>query len=148
MPILSGASSLTITALPVAKREKHRLALRAAATSGAAKFFLGTDSAPHPDTAKESACGCAGIYTSINTISCLAHVFEEEKALDKLEAFASLNGPVFYGLPANEEHIRLYRSAEPLDFPRKIAVQNDHLSVFDPGFALFWRHEVVKPQSI
>ena len=81
--------------LPVAKRESHRLALRTAATSGNPKFFLGTDSAPHPDGAKESACGCAGIFTSINTLSCLAHVFEDEGALDHFEAFASLNGPGF-----------------------------------------------------
>ncbi|WP_114010863.1 dihydroorotase [Cohaesibacter intestini] len=127
--------------LPVAKREKHRLALRAAATSGRAKFFLGTDSAPHPTHAKESACGCAGIYTSINTISCLAHVFEEEGALDKLEAFASLNGPAFYRLPVNEETIRLYKSDAPLELPSTVAVQSETVTVFDPGFPLHWRHE-------
>ena len=91
--------------LPVAKRELHRLALRAAAISGDGRFFLGTDSAPHVDPLKECACGCAGIYTSINTMSCLAHVFEQENALDKLEAFTSLNGPAWYGLPVNDETI-------------------------------------------
>ena len=77
------------------------------ATSGDARFFLGTDSAPHVDPLKECACCCAGIYTSINTMSCLAHVFEDENALDKLEAFASLNGPKHYKLPPNEERITL-----------------------------------------
>ncbi|MEP3279229.1 MAG: dihydroorotase [Stappiaceae bacterium] len=127
--------------LPVAKRETHRLALRAAATSGDKKYFLGTDSAPHPDGAKEAACGCAGIYTSINTLNCLAHVFENESALDKLEAFASLNGPAFYRLPVNEERVRFTRSSEPLVFPGKFSVQNDHVTVFDPGYPLFWQHE-------
>ncbi len=87
--------------LPVAKREEHRLALRAAATSGDASFFLGTDSAPHVDALKETACGCAGCFTATNTLSILAHVFEEEGALDRLEAFTSLNGAAFYRLPPN-----------------------------------------------
>lgn len=127
--------------LPVAKREEHRLALRAAATSGNSKFFLGTDSAPHFDGAKIAACGCAGIYTSINTLNCLAHVFEEDDAIDKLEAFASLNGPAFYGLPVNEERLKFSRTKDPISFPGQISVQNDHVTVFDPGFPLFWRHE-------
>jgi dihydroorotase len=124
--------------LPVAKRESHRLALRKAATSGDARFFLGTDSAPHVDPLKECACGCAGIYTSINTMSCLAHVFEQETALDKLEAFASLNGPVWYGLPANEETITLVKRDEPLNFPPKIETGAGPVTVFDPMFPLHW----------
>ncbi|MBO6941069.1 MAG: dihydroorotase, partial [Deltaproteobacteria bacterium] len=91
--ILAGGIRPHYYCLPVAKRESHRLALREAATSGDARFFLGTDSAPHLDPLKESACGCAGIFTAINTMPLLAHVFEEEAALDRLEAFASLNGP-------------------------------------------------------
>jgi dihydroorotase len=87
--------------LPVAKREKHRLAVRKAATSGSAKFFLGTDSAPHARDAKESACGCAGIFNAPFALESYATVFEEEGALDKFEAFASVNGPQFYGLPLN-----------------------------------------------
>ncbi len=129
--------------LPVAKREKHRLALRAAAVSGNPKFFLGTDSAPHPDGAKISECGCAGIYTSINTLNCLAHVFEEEEALDRLEAFTSLNGPAFYGLPENDARIRFSRRAEPIEFIKRFPVQNDHVTVFDPGFILYWQHEPI-----
>ncbi|MEJ8472554.1 dihydroorotase [Roseibium algae] len=127
--------------LPVAKREKHRLALRAAATSGNAQFFLGTDSAPHPDSAKISECGCAGIYTSINTLNCLAHVFEEDDALDQLEAFASLNGPAFYGLPVNEGRVTFTKSREPVVFPKKFSVQNECVTVFDPGFLLYWQNE-------
>jgi dihydroorotase, homodimeric type len=124
--------------LPVAKREHHRLALRAAATSGDVRFFLGTDSAPHVDPLKECACGCAGIYTSINTMSCLAHVFEEEGALDKLEAFASLNGPAWYGLPVNEERITLVRRDEPVVYPAKIETGVGLVTVFDPMFPLHW----------
>ena len=95
--------------LPVAKREQHRLALREAATSGEACFFLGTDSAPHVVEAKESACGCAGIYSAPAAMELYAQVFDEECALDKLEAFASLNGPRFYGLPVNEGTLTLHR---------------------------------------
>jgi dihydroorotase len=129
--------------LPVAKREEHRLALRAAATSGDKRFFLGTDSAPHVDPLKECACGCAGIYTSINTMSCLAHVFEDEAALDRLEAFASLNGAAWYGLPANEERIRLVRQSAPLQFPPKVMTGAGPVTVFDPMFPLHW--DIKKP---
>jgi dihydroorotase len=95
--------------LPIIKREKHRLALRAAATSGSPKFFLGTDSAPHTVENKESACGCAGIFNAPHALESYLKVFEEEGALDKFEAFASLNGPKFYGLPVNERRIILER---------------------------------------
>ncbi|AXV14310.1 dihydroorotase [Neorhizobium sp. SOG26] len=124
--------------LPVAKRENHRLALRAAATSGDARFFLGTDSAPHVDPLKECACGCAGIYTSLNTMSCLAHVFEEENALDKLESFASLNGPAWYGLPVNEETITLEKRDEPAVYPEKRDTEAGAITVFDPMYPLHW----------
>jgi len=124
--------------LPVAKRESHRLALRAAATSGDIRFFLGTDSAPHADPLKECACGCAGIYTSINTMSCLAHVFEQENALDRLEAFASLNGPAWYGLPVNEDSITLVRRPDAVTFPSKIETGAGPVTVFDPMFPLHW----------
>ncbi|MEM5499986.1 dihydroorotase [Ahrensia kielensis] len=134
--------------LPVAKREEHRLALRKAATSGNAKFFLGTDSAPHPDGAKEAACGCAGIYTSLNTLSCLAHVFEQDGALENLEAFASLNGPAFYGLKPNDQRVRFTKSETPIAYPDKINVQNDKVTVFDPGFPLFWKHEEISTDTI
>jgi dihydroorotase len=125
--------------LPVAKREKHRLALRAAATSGEGRFFLGTDSAPHVDALKEHACGCAGCFTATNTMPLLAHVFEQDAALDRLEAFTSLNGAAFYGLPANEARITLTRHVLPQTFPEKILTEAGPVTVFDPGFPIFWR---------
>ena len=124
--------------LPVAKREEHRLALRKAATSGDASFFLGTDSAPHIDALKEHSCGCAGCFTATNTLSCLAEVFEAEKALDRLEAFASLNGPRFYGLPANTETVTLVKG-DAVSYPAKIETGAGPVTVFDPGFPLHWR---------
>jgi dihydroorotase len=136
--ILAGGIRPHYYCLPVAKRESHRQALRKAATSGDPKFFLGTDSAPHVDPLKECACGCAGCFTSINTLSCLAHVFEEEGSLDRLEAFASLNGPAWYGLPANEERMTLARKAEPVDYPAKIETGAGPVTVFDPMFKLYW----------
>ena len=93
--------------LPVLKREEHRLALRQAATSGEPGFFLGTDSAPHLRHLKEADCGCAGVFGAPAALAAYLKVFEEEKALDKFEAFASLNGPAFYGLPPNEERVTL-----------------------------------------
>ncbi|MCF1474429.1 dihydroorotase [Agrobacterium vitis] len=124
--------------LPVAKRESHRLALRRAATSGDSRFFLGTDSAPHVDPLKECGCGCAGIYTSINTMSCLAHVFEEDEALERLEAFVSLNGPAWYGLQPNDEMITLVRRDAPVAFPAKIETGAGPVTVFDPMFPIHW----------
>ena len=136
--ILAGGIRPHYYCLPVAKREIHRQALRKAATSGDPRFFLGTDSAPHIDPLKECACGCAGIFSSINTLACLAHVFEEEGALDKLEAFASLNGPAFYGLKPNDETITLRREAEPVTLPKSIATGDGPVTVFDPMFAIHW----------
>ncbi|NOR62983.1 MAG: dihydroorotase [Rhodobacteraceae bacterium] len=124
--------------LPIAKREAHRLALVNAATSGNPKFFLGTDSAPHSDPAKESACGCAGVFSATNTMSCLAHVFENAGALDKLEAFTSLNGPAFYGLPPNADKITLTKQTTPVPYPAKIETGAGPVTVFDPGFPLYW----------
>ncbi|GAW96460.1 MULTISPECIES: dihydroorotase [Colwellia] len=97
--------------LPILKRNTHQQALRAAATSGSTKFFLGTDSAPHAQHAKESACGCAGVYSSFAAIELYAEVFEQENALDKLEAFASINGANFYQLPVNTDTITLVKKA-------------------------------------
>ncbi|MCQ2005495.1 dihydroorotase [Rhizobium sp. NRK18] len=136
--ILVGGIKPHYYCLPVAKRESHRLALRAAAVSGDPRFFLGTDSAPHVDPLKECACGCAGIYTSINTMSCLAHVFEQENALDKLEAFASLNGPAWYGLEPNTETMTLVKRDAPVTFPQKIETGAGPVTVFDPMFPLHW----------
>ncbi len=119
--------------LPVAKRETHRLAVLKAATSGLPKFFLGTDSAPHAREAKESACGCAGIFNASFALESYAGVFEEEGALDHLEAFASLNGPRFYGLPANESLVTLEKVDTAV--PDEIA----RLVPFQAGEILRWR---------
>ena len=119
--------------LPVAKREKHRLAVRKAATSGAPEFFLGTDSAPHSREAKESACGCAGIFNAPFALESYATVFEEEGALDRFEAFASLNGPRFYGLPVNAETVTLERAE--VSVPEEV----DGLVPFHAGERLRWR---------
>jgi dihydroorotase len=139
--ILAGGIRPHYYCLPIAKRETHRLALREAATSGDHRFFLGTDSAPHVDPAKECACGCAGIFTAINTLSCLAHVFEEDGALDKLEDFASVFGPHFYGLPVNEERITLVRHATPVTFPARIETGAGPVTVFEPMFPIHWTVE-------
>ncbi len=120
--------------LPVAKRERHRAAVRAAATSGAAKFFLGTDSAPHARHAKESACGCAGIFNAPYAMESYARIFDEDGALDKLEAFASENGPRFYGLPLNEGTLTLRREAQTV--PDQL---DGELVPFLAGETLEWR---------
>jgi dihydroorotase len=123
--------------LPVAKREVHRLALRKAATSGSPKYFLGTDSAPHAVSAKESACGCAGIFNAPYAIESYATVFDEENALDRFEGFAALNGPAFYGLPANEGTITLER-AETL-VPESISAGGIDIVPFHAGQTLGWQ---------
>ncbi|MEO0637669.1 MAG: dihydroorotase [Pseudomonadota bacterium] len=125
--------------LPVAKREEHRQALRKAATSGDPRYFLGTDSAPHPTDAKECACGCAGVFTATNTMACLAHVFEQEDALDRLEGFSSLHGPAAYGLEPNDDLITLVRSESAVEYPKAIKTDAGPVIVFDPGFPLHWQ---------
>lgn len=123
--------------LPLAKREEDRIALRARATSGSSKFFLGTDSAPHLRSAKESGCGCAGIFSAPVALSTYAEVFEQENALDKLEQFASLNGPAFYGLPANSRKTKLYRKKMPI--PKEISFGTDSIECFRAGESTTWQ---------
>ncbi|WP_299280509.1 dihydroorotase [uncultured Tateyamaria sp.] len=134
--ILAGGIKPHYYCLPVAKREEHRLALRAAATSGEVRFFLGTDSAPHTDANKLLPCGCAGCFTAPNTMAILAQVFEQDAALDRLEAFASRNGPAFYRLPVNSDTITLTKSAP--NYPVQIDTEDGPVTVFDPGFDLEW----------
>jgi dihydroorotase len=136
--ILAGGIKPHFYCLPVAKRETHRVALLQAALSGDKRFFLGTDSAPHTDPAKLQACGCAGIFTAPNTISCLAEVFDVADKLSKLEAFTSLNGPMFYKLPPNEATITLEKG-DPVTYPTHIPTAVGPVTVFDPGFDLHWR---------
>jgi dihydroorotase len=125
--------------LPVAKRERHRLALRKAATSGSPKFFLGTDSAPHAVGAKEAACGCAGIFNAPYALESYAAVFDEENALGRLEGFASEHGPRFYGLPLNEGTTTLIRADHII--PNTIAAAGTDIVPFHGGDVLGWRIE-------
>ena len=124
--------------LPVAKREQHRLAVRAAAVSGLPKFFLGTDSAPHAREAKESACGCAGIFNAPFALESYVAVFEEENALERFEAFASEHGARFYGLPLNEGTVTLEKAES--DVPAEI----DGVVPFHAGETLRWRMVVAR----
>ena len=123
--------------LPVAKREQHRLALRRAATSGSAKFFLGTDTAPHEISAKEMDCGCAGIFNAPYALESYAAVFDEEGALDRLEGFASEHGPRFYGLPLNEGTVTLEGAS--VEVPARIEHGPIQLVPFHAGETLGWR---------
>jgi dihydroorotase len=126
--------------LPVAKRERHRLALRRAATSGSPRFFLGTDSAPHAVAAKESACGCAGIYNAPHALESYALTFAEEDALDRLEGFASEHGPRFYGLPLNEARVTLVAESQPV--PAQVDARGTPVVPFHAGETLPWRMAV------
>ena len=137
--ILAGGIRPHYYCLPVAKRETHRRALVAAAMSGDPSFFLGTDSAPHLDSAKLSSCGCAGIYTAPNTLACLAQIFEDEGALDRIDGFVARHGAAFYGLPTNEGTVTLVREDEPQPVPDLRATLEGDLTVFDPLTPIYWR---------
>jgi dihydroorotase len=121
--------------LPVLKRERHRLAVRRAATGGCARFFLGTDSAPHEVGRKESGCGCAGVFNAPYALESYAAVFDEEGALGRLEAFASENGARWYGLPLNEGTVTLVRGGELV--PERVG----EVVPFHAGERLGWRVE-------
>jgi len=123
--------------LPVLKREEHRLALVTAATSGDERFFLGTDSAPHAIGAKEAACGCAGCYTALHAMEMYAEAFEQAGALDRLEAFASFNGPAFYNLPRNEGTITLARESWTL--PATVPMGDTQLVPLNGGQPINWK---------
>jgi dihydroorotase len=123
--------------LPVLKREEHRRALVQAAISGSAKFFLGTDSAPHAKGAKEHACGCAGCYTALHAMELYTQAFDQAGALDKLEAFASFNGPAFYGLPRNEGTITLKR--EQWTVPAEVPLGDSTIVPLNGGETIDWK---------
>lgn len=126
--------------LPILKREQHRAKLLKAVTSGCERFFLGTDSAPHEKNSKESSCGCAGVFNSLVALPLYAHVFEQANALDKLEAFASLNGPKFYQLPVNTETITLIKQKQIVPNRLPIADQSEVIP-FLAGEELAWSVE-------
>jgi dihydroorotase len=129
--------------LPVAKREHHRLALRRAATSGDACFFIGTDTAPHSARTKEAACGCAGVFVGATALQTYTQVFDEEGALDRLEVFASLNGVRFYGLTPNAGTIDIHRRAGAL--PATVAVEDDNVVIFRGDETLPWSIGEIRP---
>ena len=136
--IFKGGIRPHLYCLPIAKREVHRQALRAAATSGDKRFFLGTDTAPHPVHEKESDCGCAGIFSAPTAMQVYTQVFDEAGALDKLEAFASINGPGFYGLAANEGTVTLVRDV--VEVPERVeTAEGEIVMVFRPDAGLNWR---------
>ncbi|MGI9401653.1 MAG: dihydroorotase, partial [Rhizobiaceae bacterium] len=139
--ILAGGIRPHYYCLPVAKRETHRLALRAAAVSGDKRIFLGTDSAPHTDANKEMACGCAGCFTALNAMACLAHVFEEENRLEALEGFTSQFGADWYKIRRNETTITLVRRENPVEYPSGITTGEGAVTVFDPMFEIYWEVE-------
>src|SRR3954449_251601 len=141
--IFQGGIRPHLYCLPIAKREKHRRALRRAATSGNPAFFLGTDSAPHAIPTKETACGCAGIFTAPSAVEIYAEVFDEEGALDQLEAFASLNGPAFYRLPINEARIALRREAWTV--PERVGEGELAVMPFRCGETLRWHLQADAP---
>ncbi len=122
--------------LPVLKREDHRTALIQAATGGSARYFLGTDSAPHPRSAKENACGCAGIYTAYAGLELYAEVFESAGVLERLEAFASFNGPDFYGLPRNKDQIEIHRARQ--DIPPTLPFGGEVTVPYRAGEQVAW----------
>ncbi|AIN18824.1 dihydroorotase, homodimeric type [Yersinia rochesterensis] len=122
--------------LPILKRSTHQDALRQAVASGSDRFFLGTDSAPHAKHRKESSCGCAGVFNAPSALSAYATVFEEMNALEHLEAFCSLNGPRFYGLPVNEDFVELVR--KPFQQPEDITLGNESIIPFLAGQTLNW----------
>lgn len=135
--IFSGGIRPHMYCLPVLKREPHRIALVEAVTSGSAKYFLGTDSAPHSVHAKESACGCAGIYTAHAAIELYAEAFDTVGALQQLEAFASFNGADFYGLPRHTDTITLQR--EPWVAPASLKLGDERLIPMRAGEQILWR---------
>ena len=125
--------------LPILKREIHRKALLKAATSGNTKFFLGTDTAPHLKSDKESACGCAGVFNSTYCVSILAQLFDNENALPQLENFTSKNGAKHYNLGINKEKITLIKSNQNLIFKKYLNVNEQKIKIFEPDFLVFWK---------
>jgi dihydroorotase len=123
--------------LPILKRNRHQQALRDAVASGDKRFFLGTDSAPHSKDRKEAACGCAGCYSAYGAIGLYADIFEELGILDKLEAFASFNGPDFYGLPRNTDTITLIRA--PWTMPAELPLADGTIVPLEAGETVHWK---------
>jgi dihydroorotase len=125
--------------LPILKREIHRLALCKAATSGNKKYFLGTDTAPHLKTDKETACGCAGVFNSTYALPILAHLFEKNCSLKNLEKFTSINGAKHYNLSINKKKLKLIKSKEPIKLLEDIYTNKGNIKIFQPPFKIYWK---------
>jgi len=138
--MLAGGLKPHLYCLPILKRERHREALVEAATSGSSKFFLGTDSAPHPKHAKECGCGCAGVFSAHAALPLYAHVFDQAGALDKLEGFASLNGPKFYNRPVNKDTVTLVKKAWEVPAEYDLGAENVVVPLW-AGMELPWQVE-------
>jgi dihydroorotase len=139
--MLAGGIKPHLYCLPILKKEKHRLAILKAATSGNKKFFLGTDSAPHDIKNKECECGCAGIFNATYSIQILAEIFEKQNALSNLEKFISINGSRHYSLPVNTKKIKLTKSNKTIQFKEFIDYGKERIKVFKPDFPVYWKIE-------
>ena len=137
--ILAGGIKPHYYCLPVAKRERHRLALLDAALSGDSRYFLGTDSAPHTDENKLMPCGCAGIYNAPNTMEVLAQLFEDAGKLEMLEGFASQFGPAYYGMAENQQRLVLEKQDKPVQFASHLDTEDGPVTVFDPMMDVYWK---------
>ena len=129
--------------LPILKRDVHRYSLVKAATSGLSKFFLGTDTAPHLTTDKESECGCAGIFNATYCMSILAQLFDDENSLHLLEKFVSINGARHYNLKINEEKIKLLKSKKPIKFREKLKFNEHSINIFNPNYPIFLSQKLI-----
>lgn len=136
--LFSGGIRPHFYCLPVAKREIHRKALVAVVAAGDSRFFLGTDSAPHTDHSKETACGCAGIFNTPVCLAILAHIFENAGALEQLEGFVSRYGAAFYGRPINSRQLSLVKHDTPQPVAEKLAIREQQVTLFNPGFPIYW----------
>jgi dihydroorotase len=136
--ILVGGIKPHYYCLPILKREEHRQALVKAATSGNKKFFLGSDTAPHISTDKESDCGCAGIFNATYCIAILAEIFDQNNSISNLENFVSLNGASHYNLKPNKTKITLIKKDNPIKFIDTLKVKHNTIVVFKPDFSVFW----------
>ena len=136
--ILAGGIRTHYYCLPILKREEHRIALVNAATSGDKKFFLGSDTAPHLSSDKESDCGCAGIFNATYCMSVLAEIFDRNNSITKLENFTSLNGSQHYNVKPNKTKIKLVKNKEPIQLIHSLKAANDSIVIFKPDFPLFW----------
>ena len=136
--ILAGGIRPHYYCLPILKREEHRIALVNAATSGERKFFLGSDTAPHLLSDKESDCGCAGIFNATYCMSVLAEIFDRNNSITKLESFTSLNGSYHYNVKPNKTKIKLVKNKKPIQFIHSLKVINDNIIIFKPDFPVFW----------